>query len=239
MKKLIIARFLRIIKQCDNIGIYCKVRIIMEILYSDRDIIVCIKPAGVLSTDEPGGLPELIRAQTGFENVRTVHRLDRVVSGLMVLALNKKSASALSEQIREDKFDKRYLAVVHGDAQSGARLEDLLERSKEEKKTYVVDTPSRDSRPAALEYVTLEKSAGMSLVSIKLITGRTHQIRCQFSSREMPLVGDKKYGIAGDDCDIALWSHSLEFDHPYTGKRMRFSHDPGNTYPWSEFNITE
>ena len=88
----------------------------MEILYQDANILVCIKPARVLSTDEPGGLPELVREALGDPkaDVRTVHRLDRVVSGVMVLARNADAASELSRQIREDQFRKEYLAVVHG-----------------------------------------------------------------------------------------------------------------------------
>lgn len=207
----------------------------MEILYLDKDIIVCIKPAGVLSTDEPGGLPEMIRQEIGTDNVRTVHRLDRVVSGVMVLALNSKSASELSRQIREDEFDKSYLAVVHGRTEKSGRMEDLLIRIKEERKTYVTDTPSKDSRNAILEYSTVAQTEQLSMVDIKLLTGRTHQIRCQFSSRNHPLVGDRKYSTLEDECNIALWSHSISFKHPKSGKQMLFTHEPPKEYPWNLF----
>lgn len=208
----------------------------MDIIYRDNSIIVCNKPAGILSTDEPGGLPELIRNATGLTDVRTVHRLDRVVSGLMVLALNKNSASELSRQIREDDFAKHYLAVVHGDSGEGGLLEDLLIRSKEERKTYVTYTPSKESRPAALKYKTLAKRNGLSLVAIELITGRTHQIRCQFSSRQWPLVGDRKYSLNEDGCDIALRSYHLSFAHPETGEYSDFKLLPDfSTYPWKVF----
>ena len=110
----------------------------MELIYQDRDIIVCVKPAGVLSTDEPGGLPELVRQALGDPNanVRTVHRLDRVVSGLMVLARSKKAAAALSQQIREDRFEKEYMAVVHGMTAPEGTFRDLLLRNKEERDAY-------------------------------------------------------------------------------------------------------
>ena len=103
----------------------------MDILYTDEDIVVCIKPPRVLSTDEPGGLPELVRQALGTDDIRTVHRLDRVVSGVMVLARNAAAASELSRQIREDQFQKEYLAVIHGvPQQRSGTWEDLLYRDK-------------------------------------------------------------------------------------------------------------
>ena len=114
----------------------------MEIVYADSAIVVCIKPPRVLSTDEPGGVPELVRNAIGDPNadIRTVHRLDRVVSGLMVLARCAAAASELSRQIRDDIFQKEYLAVVHGHPyEEAATLRDLLLRNKQERKTYVVE----------------------------------------------------------------------------------------------------
>ena len=205
----------------------------MEIVYQDRDIIVCIKPAGVLSTDEPGGLPELVRQALGDPqaNVRTVHRLDRVVSGLMVLARTKKSAAELSRQIREDQFQKEYLAVVHGVPEQTGTFRDLLLRSKEERKTYIVQALGKDVQEAILRYQVLSQKDGLSRVRIQLETGRTHQIRAQFSGRGYPLVGDKKYGLQ-EDCDIALWSYRLQFAHPWTGETMEFIAEPPQSYPW-------
>lgn len=207
----------------------------MELIYQDRDIVVCIKPAGVLSTDEPGGLPELVRQALGDPqaNVRTVHRLDRVVSGLMVLARTKKSAAELSRQIREDRFEKEYMAVVHGQTERSGTFRDLLLRNKEERKTYIVSEPGKDVQEAILDYQLLCHVQGLSRVQIRLQTGRTHQIRAQFSGRGFPLVGDKKYGHQ-EDCNIALWSCRLAFDHPWTGERMEFTAQPPETYPWTE-----
>lgn len=208
----------------------------MELIHVDRDIVVCIKPPRVLSTDEPGGLPDLIREALGDPkaNIRTVHRLDRVVSGLMVLARTNKSASELSRQIREDQFDKEYLAVLHGiPAEKAGTLRDLLLRSKAERKTYVVQEPGKDVQEAILHYQLLSKNADLSKVKIQLVTGRTHQIRAQFSGRGLPLVGDRKYSLFEDNCEIALWSHRIAFDHPYTGKRMEFIQEPPESYPWT------
>ena len=207
----------------------------MEIIYQDRDIVVCIKPARVLSTDEPGGLPELLRDALGTKDFRTVHRLDRVVSGLMVVARNAAAASKLSRQIREDTFEKEYLAVIHGkpDMEEG-RLCDLLLRDKARKMTFVVAEPGKDVQPAALTYRVLGSNGTLSRVRINLETGRTHQIRVQFSSRGLPLLGERKYSGLDDPCEIALWSYRLAFTHPKTGEKMEFTHEPPREYPWTE-----
>ena len=210
----------------------------MEILYLDTDIVVAVKPPRVLSTDEPGGMPELVRNALGdpLADVRTVHRLDRVVSGLMVLARNPESASELSRQIREDAFHKEYLAVLHGipDEERGT-LRDLLLRDKRERKTYIVDTPAKGVQEAVLDYSVVGTTDNFSKVSILLRTGRTHQIRAQFSGRELPLVGDRKYSLLEDDCEIALWSARLKFRHPKTGEMLDFQHEPPDIYPWTLF----
>ena len=206
----------------------------MEIIYQDKDIVVCIKPAGVLSTDEPGGMPDLVRAAIGDTNVRTVHRLDQTVSGLMVLARRSKAASELSRQIREGQFEKEYLAVIHGDpGEDSGIYRDLLLRDKQERKTYIVQESGKDVREAVLDYRVISHSEGLTCVRIRLHTGRTHQIRAQFSGRGLPLVGDKKYGVPEDDCNIALWSYRLAFLHPYSGKPMEFTMEPPKIYPWS------
>ena len=208
----------------------------MELVYKDQDIVVCIKPPRVLSTDEPGGVPELVRQALGNEkaDVRTVHRLDRVVSGLMVLARSATAASELSRQIREQMFEKEYLAVVHGHPQAACgTLRDLLLRSKPERKTYVVTESAKGVQEAILDYWVLGQTEELSRVRIRLQTGRTHQIRAQFSSRDLPLVGDRKYSLLQDDCEIALWSWYLAFTHPTTGVKMEFQHLPPEVYPWT------
>lgn len=208
----------------------------MDILYQDRDIVVCIKPARVLSTDEPGGLPELVRHALGdpCADIRTVHRLDRVVSGVMVLARNSKAASELSRQIREDRFEKEYLAVIHGCPElTNGTLTDLLYRDKARRMTMVAKEPAKGVQEAILDYQVLNCIDTMSRVRIRLHTGRTHQIRVQFSSRNMPLVGERKYCTLDDPCEIALWSYQIGFIHPKTGKSMVFSMEPPSVYPWT------
>jgi len=210
----------------------------MEILYQDACFLVCIKPARVLSTDEPGGLPELVREALGDPkaDVRTVHRLDRVVSGVMVLARNANAASELSRQIREDQFRKEYLAVVHGRPENPeGTLHDLLARDKARRMTFVAEAPGKGVQEAALSYRVLEYANGMSLVRVRLHTGRTHQIRVQFSSRGMPLVGERKYAVWNDPCELALWSAKIGFYHPGTGEWVEFSKEPPVVFPWTEF----
>lgn len=214
----------------------------MEIIYQDSDILVCIKPARVLSTDEPGGLPELLRKALGNESadIRTVHRLDRVVGGVMVLARNANAASELSRQIRENEFEKEYLAVVHGrPGEPKGTLKDLLYRDKVRRMTMVAEQPAKGVQEAILHYQVLETWNDMSLVRIRLETGRTHQIRVQFASRGKPLAGERKYATLEDECEIALWSHSLSFTHPKTGRQLTFSKEPPAIYPWDYYNIEE
>lgn len=211
----------------------------MQFLYKDNSICVCIKPAGVLSTDEPGGLPSLVRTSLGDEraDVRTVHRLDQVVSGLMVLARTQEAASILSAQMREQAFGKEYLAVIHGAPEEPCgTFTDLLLRSKQERKTYVVQHLEKGVQEAILDYELLGRHNDLSLVRIKLRTGRTHQIRAQFSSRALPLVGEKKYSTIEDNCDIALWSCSLSFKHPRSDRALHFYSPPPSQYPWDCFD---
>lgn len=210
----------------------------VEICYMEADFLVCVKPAGVLSTDEPGGLPELLRAQLGSPeaDIRGVHRLDRAVSGLMVLARNHDAASELSRQVREGSFQKIYLAVLHGvpDEPQGT-LEDLLGRDKARKMTFVAPAPAKGVQAASLSYRVLSRKADSSLVQIQLHTGRTHQIRVQFASRGYPLWGERKYSTLDDPCPLALYSHCLGFRHPKTGELLTFRHDPPSVFPWTLF----
>lgn len=208
----------------------------MQIVYIDEDIVVCVKPERVLSTDEPGGLPELLRKELKDPqaDIRTVHRLDRVVSGLMVLARTSEAASELSRQIRNEEFQKEYLAVIHGEPEKSGTLTDLLYRDKARKMTMVAHQPDKGVQEAVLHYQCLGSAEGMSRVRIQLVTGRTHQIRVQFASRGMPLVGERKYAELSDECPIALWSCRLGFTHPRSGEKMDFWLGPPAIYPWSK-----
>lgn len=211
----------------------------MDIVLLDKRIAVCVKPAGAPSTDEPGGVPELLRAELGDPKAcaLTVHRLDRVTGGLIVLARSHAAASILSRQITEGRFEKEYLAVLCGIPPEGSgTLTDLLLRDRARRMTVVADAPQKGAQEAVLDYTVLAGAGGHSLVRVRLHTGRTHQIRAQFSYRGLPLVGDRKYGAPPEEeRGIALWSHRLAFDHPQTGKRVDLSLPPPKTYPWMEF----
>ena len=212
----------------------------MKILYKDNDIVICIKPSGVISTDEPGGMPELIRKELALtESVRTVHRLDTVVGGVMVYALTHEAASELSRQITEGIFQKEYLAVTEGHTpEHSGRFEDYLVRDPDARKTYASAEPRKGGKPAALTYSEAAQAGALSLVRIQLITGRTHQIRAQFSSRRLPLYGDKKYGAANAGDGIALWSCHLRFLHPGSGQEIDISAPPPDAAPWNGFGIS-
>ncbi len=211
----------------------------MDILYADKRILVAIKPSGVLSTDEEGGMPSLLRAALGDEKacVRTVHRLDAAVQGVMVFARSAKAASLLSEQIRNRQFEKEYLAVVHGEPPEEGQLVDLLARDKQRRITYVADAAGKDAQEARLDYRVLARHNGLALVKIRLHTGRTHQIRVQFSSRGWPLAGDRKYGVEDGFDTIALWSHRIAFAHPETGEIVEFSALPPRDGAWKMFDM--
>lgn len=207
----------------------------MELVYVDDAIVVCVKPSGVVSTDEPGGVPDLVRETLGDKraSVRTVHRLDQVVSGLMVLARTEAAASELSRQIRDDEFDKEYMAVVHGLPEREGTLRDLLYRDKARRMTLVAMEMAKGVQEAVLDYRVISSSEDMSKVKIRLHTGRTHQIRVQFSSRGYPLVGERKYSTLEDGCTIALWSYAISLRHPVTGEKMKFVKEPPAIYPWT------
>lgn len=205
------------------------------LLIDDRDILVCVKPAGMLSqsAEGKGG----VTVQDEFPDIKLypVHRLDRETAGVMVFAKNPKAAAELSKQIEQNKLVKRYFAVVKGapDKKEGV-LEDLLFRDKQKNKSYVVKRIRKGVRQASLEYKVLDEKEGMSLLEILLHTGRTHQIRVQFSSRGLPLYGDGRYG--GGTGDLALFAHSLSFTHPTTKEQITQAAMPDfEKAPWNLF----
>jgi 23S rRNA pseudouridine1911/1915/1917 synthase len=211
-----------------------------EILIEDKHIAVCFKPAGVLSQNGEGAdMISMLNehfAQNG-ENAQAypVHRLDRETAGIMVYAKNSKAAAVLSKQAEQNQIKKRYYAVVKGipEEKSGV-LKDLLFRDKQKNKTYTVKRMRKGVREASLGYEVIGEADGLSMLDILLHTGRTHQIRVQFSSRKMPLFGDGRYG--GGSGNLALFAHTLEFTHPVSGEKLVFSKKPDQlAEPWNKF----
>ena len=216
----------------------------MKILYKDRYIVVCQKAAGELSEGEGDGcLPYLISRALCAEGERgevfPVHRLDRETVGVMVYARTKQAAADLSESVREGRLEKTYLAVCHGaPEQTVGELCDLLFYDRKRGKSYIADKKRAGVKDARLAYETLETKNDMSLLRIRLYTGRTHQIRVQLASRKMPLVGDRRYGAPRSEArTVSLVAQRLSFPHPSSGETMTFEAICPTGFPWSEFDI--
>ena len=219
----------------------------LHILYEDSHLVICCKPVGVLSEDGQAGrcMPELLREHyrsLGQKNpyIATVHRLDKITGGVMVFSRRREVTGKLTAAVQAHEIVKEYLAVLRGHpAEPAATLTDLLFRDAGHNKSYVVKRPRKGVREASLFYRELSRTEELSLVRVQLHTGRTHQIRVQFASRGFPLVGDRKYGGAGDGETLALWSWRLGFTHPETGRSMVFTHQPPAAWPWTLFPLPE
>lgn len=215
----------------------------MKILYLDNDIAVCEKDYGVASQKSGGeNMIDILSCEIGKE-VFPVHRLDITTTGLIVYALNQKSASSLCAQVTNRTLEKEYFALVHGKVEDEGEMVDFLFHDSLKNKSFVRATKKGGAKEAKLEFRTLGRGffeeKELSLVKIHLITGRTHQIRVQFASRSFPLFGDGKYG-AKDNDKIALHSAYLSFVHPTTNKKMEFRSLPSSTAcsAWGVFDFS-
>lgn len=208
----------------------------IEILENNKEYIVCIKPSGVLSEDGKANSLPLLLAE-GEQRPLVVHRLDKEVSGVMVLAKTQKTASELTKQITDKTFKKEYFAIVSGEVEEHGILEDLLYHDRVKNKTYTVKRERKGVKPAKLEFWRLgsaeTENGAVSLVKVKLYTGRTHQIRVQFASRKHPILGDRKYG-SDTNCQIALFSRLLGFK--IGEKNVEFTAVPECVFPWDTFS---
>lgn len=218
----------------------------LHILYEDAHVVLCVKPVGVLSEDSEQGacMPALLRRhyrEQGKPNyIATVHRLDKIVGGVMLFSRRREVTGKLTAAVAEHRVTKEYLAVLRGHpAEASATLTDLLFRDASKNKSYVVKRMRKGVREASLEYVTLGSTEELTLVRVRLHTGRTHQIRVQFASRGLPLSGDRKYGASDAPWPIALWSYRLSFAHPQTSEAMTFACPPPDTAPWTRFTLPE
>lgn len=212
----------------------------LEILYEDNHIIVVVKPFNILSqSDDTKDIDMLTLIKSylkekynklGNVYLGLIHRLDRPTGGIMVFAKTSKAASRLSEQIRLNLFTKKYLAIVSGyfDEKTGVFEDYIL---KKEDNSSVI---SNLGKYAKLEYEVLKEKSNLSLVNILLHTGRHHQIRVQFASRNHPLYGDQRYGKASKK-QLALFAYYLSFNHPVTKEKLEFIKYPDKVGIWKEF----
>ncbi len=193
----------------------------MQIIHTDHDLAVCVKPVGL---DAEKALPDALRAALGGE-IFTVHRLDLNVGGVMVYARTKAAAAALSRSIQEGTMVKEYVALVHGMPPESGDWTDLLWKDAKKNKVFVVKRERGGVKKARLEFQRLSATEQEpSLVRIRLYTGRSHQIRVQFSSRGFPLVGDHKYGSRDEATAPMLFSCCITF--PWKSRVMRFEQLP-------------
>ena len=213
-----------------------------KVIYEDNHLLVVEKPQNVLvQADNTNDLDLLTSLKKyikekynkpGEVYLGLVHRLDRPVGGVMVFARTSKSASRLSNMIRLGEFEKTYLAIVEGKVPDEGVFEDYLLKLENENKT-IVDKKGKYSK---LSYKLLSSKNGLSLVKIKLETGRSHQIRVQFSSRGFALWGDQKYNSKAKVGEqIALWAYEIKFKHPVREELMDFKCNPPMNEPWNLF----
>lgn len=209
----------------------------IEILFENKNLIGCVKPAGVISED--GGMPDLLSEKTGGR-VFCVHRLDRETGGCMVYAKNGKAAALLTELIAGHRAEKEYLCVVEGapDEKTGT-YRDLLFHDKIKNKTYVVNRMRKGVKEAELDYEVLKekelRGKKLSLVHVTIKTGRSHQIRVQFASRKMPVYGDTRYASTVKGEGLHLWSARYSFTDPFTEERIVLQKRPPREGAWAAF----
>ena len=218
----------------------------VKVLYEDNHLIVAIKPAGVLSQSDGSNAPDMLTIlkayikekyqKPGEVYLGLVHRLDRPVSGVMVFARTSKAASRLSEQIRTRRVEKIYRCVVNGVLEGEGRLENFISKDEASNSVTVSDVEKPEFKASYLDYRALASKDGMTLVEVKLGTGRSHQIRAQMAHAGHPLIGDQKYGKKDERTkDIALEAYKLSFEHPVKREFITFEAPVPDTFPWSLF----
>jgi 23S rRNA pseudouridine1911/1915/1917 synthase len=219
----------------------------IRVIYEDNHLLVIDKPANQLSQGDHTGDPDVLSLckmylkkkynKPGNVFLGLVHRLDRPVSGVMVMARTSKAASRLSEQVRQRVFDKLYYAVVEGQTPETGKLVHHLAKNNKTNKTEVHNKAKGFTKKAELKFRTLKQINKMSLVEVELITGRPHQIRAQFSREGFPLWGDVKYGGTKHNETFGLRSVELSIIHPTKKEEMTFKADLPDEQPWNIFKV--
>ena len=214
----------------------------INIIYEDNHILVVEKPINIPVCEDESHDMDLLNIlkkyikdkynKPGNVYLGLIHRLDRPVGGIMVFAKTSKAASRLSKQVRDNKIKKYYYAVVHGKIDREGELIDFLSKDKNKNISYVTD--SKNGKLSKLKYKCISYKDNLSLADIELETGRSHQIRVQFSSRNFPLVGDVKYGN-DKNIQIALFSYKISFYHPISKELITFSLELPKRYPFNVF----
>lgn len=216
----------------------------INVLYEDNHLLVVEKPINVPVCEDESRDKDLLSLLKDYVKVKynkpgevylgLVHRLDRPVGGVMVFARTSKAAARLSKQVMERELDKIYLAVVCGKVDEKREFFDYLVKDKKKNMSFVTD--KSNGKEARLRYKRLAYKDGFSLVEVHLETGRSHQIRVQFSSRGFPLVGDARYNKNHDGkTNIALFARRLSFKHPVSKETLTFELEMPNRYPFSLF----
>lgn len=216
----------------------------IEILYEDNHLLVINKPAGLLSQEDFSGSPDVLTLckkylkkeynKPGNVFLGLLHRLDKPVSGVMMLAKTSKAASRISKQIRNREIDKTYLAVVEGETPKNGFLNHHLIKDEKNNIVNVVSKNMKGSKESSLTYQALAYNKGLSVVKIHLITGRAHQIRVQFAEESYPIWGDKKYGNDKSQ-GIALHAYQLNLEHPTLKNELKVQAYPPLSPPWNAF----
>jgi len=220
----------------------------VKVLYEDNHILMTYKPAGILSQEDATGAPDMLTIlkeylknkyhKPGNVYLGLVHRLDRPVAGLMLIAKTTKAASRISEQIRNRTVEKYYRACLNGAIQpEKGTLKGIIIKDSSVNRARLTDNLSeKDAKEAELDYRMLSCKDSISLVEIHLKTGRTHQIRLQLSEAGFPIIGDRKYGEdRPGPGDICLESYKMAFDHPTSKERLTFELPLGDHWPWRLF----
>ena len=217
----------------------------LKILFEDNHIIVVEKPVNIPSQADKTGDEDMLTIikkylikkynKPGDAYLGLVHRLDRPTGGVMVFAKTSKAASRLSEQVREKKFEKEYLVIVDGKLEKETGIfEDYMIKNEQKNVSKIVDSKTKNAKIAKLEYEVIKynEETNLSVVKVKLYTGRHHQIRVQFASRNHSVYGDQKYGTRGRGKQLCLWAYKLSFFHPISKEKMTFDAYPEKTGSW-------